>query len=49
MFRLAPIDDSKAILLTESAFLKESEDYVMSVEVQNGHHFKEVFFHNILD
>jgi hypothetical protein len=34
------------VLITEGAFMRESSDYVLSLEVQSGNSWKEVFIHN---
>lgn len=46
IFILNPYEANRSILLTESAFLKEREEYVMSVEIQNGDVYREIFMHN---
>ena len=48
-FKLMPIDDNKSIMITDPTFLQEHQDYVLSVEIQDGHHYKEIFIHNIIN
>ena len=46
MFALGPYEPDRSLLMTESVFLKESDDYVMSIEIQNNNVYKEIFIHN---
>lgn len=46
VFILNPFEAGRSVLVTEHAFTKEVPEYVLSLEVQTGAMWKEVFIHN---
>ena len=44
---LNPIDETRSILINEASMLKENPNYVVSLEINNGNFYKEIFIHNL--
>lgn len=44
---LSPIDETRSILINEAAMLKENPNYVLSLEINYGTVYKEIFIHNL--
>ena len=47
VFLLSPVDESRSILINEASMLKENANYVVSLEMNSGTVYKEIFIHNL--